>query len=441
MNFEIDSETYRDLEIFSTNSGGDILFSTMNRTKTEGGKRYLKKLMQEPSCDFIELTKKRDLIKFFYTHKLSVEFKGYQVDLVEHYLEFGRLCLRPNFIDAIYNHLHYKINPNEVYYRISTGIKELLRLIRTFSIFNTVTHLALPEELQDGLNLINKILGYKTVNKLFATNKNPDCFDINQLDSLFRKAEKETMLRFLAFVYKVDVYTSLSEFTKITGWCFPEYRQDASQELVLEGLAHPALTKPVQNNFCLGDDKVLVYLTGPNMAGKSSFLKALGLSIYLSHIGFPVPADKMVTPIFKGLITTINLPDSIHEGLSHFAREVKRVKKVADKLYERERLFVIFDELFRGTNVQDALEATSLITATLAQIKKSKIIISSHFSEVANKLADTSTISFNYFDCEFIDDEPAFSYKIKEGFNQTRLGMYILTSYNVFSTLKKAVEK
>ena len=97
------------------------------------------------------------------------------------------------------------------------------------------------------------------------------------------------------------------------------------------------------------------------MAGKSTFLKALGVAIYISHLGFPVPAEKMSTTIYNGIITTINLSDNMNRGYSHFYSEVRRVKEVANKLKEKNRLLVIFDELFRGTNVKDAFDASLLI--------------------------------------------------------------------------------
>lgn len=76
----------------------------------------------------------------------------------------------------------------------------------------------------------------------------------------------------------------------------------------------------------------LRFLTGPNMAGKSTFLKSVGLSIFISHLGFPVPAEKMSTSIYDGIMTAINISDSMSQGYSHFYSEVRRVKEVALKL-------------------------------------------------------------------------------------------------------------
>src|SRR3546814_20833413 len=76
-------------------------------------------------------------------------------------------------------------------------------------------------------------------------------------------------------------------------------------------------------------------------------------------LGFPVPATRMRTCVLDGLITTINLADNIGAGYSHFYTEVKRVKLVAERIQQTDRLLVIFDELFRGTNVKEAYERSA----------------------------------------------------------------------------------
>ena len=106
------------------------------------------------------------------------------------------------------------------------------------------------------------------------------------------------------------------------------------------------------------------------MAGKSTFLKSVSLTVYLAHIGFPVPAKSCEISIFNGLFTTINLSDDIQQGYSHYYSEVKRIKDMALNLNSHKKLFIIFDELFRGTNVKDAYEASLLITKVFFEIKE-----------------------------------------------------------------------
>ncbi len=121
------------------------------------------------------------------------------------------------------------------------------------------------------------------------------------------------------------------------------------------------------NDVSLHREKNLVFLTGANMAGKSTFLRALSTALYVAHMGFPVAAEAMEFSVMDGIYTTVNLPDNLGIGASHFYAEVLRVKKVAAELSMGKSLFIVFDELFRGTNVKDAHEATVAVSLAFAE--------------------------------------------------------------------------
>ncbi len=82
------------------------------------------------------------------------------------------------------------------------------------------------------------------------------------------------------------------------------------------------------------------------MAGKSTFMKSFGITVFLAHVGFPVPQRKWNFRFKNGMFTTINLPDNLSMGYSHFYAEVLRVKKVAQQVRQTQHLIVVFDELF-----------------------------------------------------------------------------------------------
>ena len=112
-------------------------------------------------------------------------------------------------------------------------------------------------------------------------------------------------------------------------------------------------------------EKNVVFLTGADMASKSTFIKSIGIALYLAHMGFPVAAVKMEFSVRDGNYTTINVPDDLSSGNSHFYAEVLRVKKIAKELGDDKNLFIIFDELFSGTNVKDAYEITIVLPRLL----------------------------------------------------------------------------
>ena len=85
--------------------------------------------------------------------------------------------------------------------------------------------------------------------------------------------------------------------------------------------------------------------TGSNMAGKSTTLKALTLAVWLAHCGLPVFAESMTCPVYEGIYTSINLPDSLRDGRSHFMAEVLRIKEILIKVGSGKKCLVVLDEM------------------------------------------------------------------------------------------------
>ncbi|KQM72515.1 hypothetical protein ASE74_23210 [Pedobacter sp. Leaf216] len=171
------------------------------------------------------------------------------------------------------------------------------------------------------------------------------------------------------------------------------------------------------------------------MAGKSTFLKSVGISIYLAHLGLPVPAEYMETGIWQGLVSTINLPDNLNEGYSHFYNEVLRVKHVAEKIKVSKNIFVIFDELFRGTNVKDAYDGSLSIIKSFSKINDCCFMISTHIIEVAEMLKENKNIMFKYLFTKMINNKPTFTYQLMDGITDERIGMWIIENEGIAEIL------
>lgn len=175
------------------------------------------------------------------------------------------------------------------------------------------------------------------------------------------------------------------------------------------------------------------------MAGKSTYMKAAGVAIYLAHVGFPIPATYMKLSLFHGIFTTINLPDRLDIGYSHYYNEVRRIKQIAEKISELHEVVVIFDELFRGTNVKDAYDASLAVVKALATLHTSIFIISTHLLEVANQLRECKEIDFHCFGItKTKDGECHYTYSLQPGISEERLGMEILNRERVIETILAA---
>lgn len=437
MEFEIDKDTLDDLEIFSKRSGNDGIRALFNTTRTLGARDLLQKIMAEPISDIAVLNDRLDLIRYFRDNELKFEVSHSQVDLIEHYLRLNKRFLRNNPMDALYDYYSNKINITPAYYIITTGISNIIELIKIAGslIDRSESEINIPKALR--IDFAPAFLKDDFLRKISGLKRRLTCFEINKLDEYFRKTEVWKVRQLLTFIYQMDVYESVARVARIPGWSLPVF-SEAFTKMRLTGLFHPDINTPIVNDLETSKDEHLIFLTGPNMAGKSSFLKSVGLSVYLAHIGFPVPASVMETPLFNGIITTINLSDNIGDGLSHYYSEIKRIRYTALKIIEKGSVFVIFDELFRGTNPKDAFDASLLIIQALSKIPNCVFLISTHHTELAEKIKVTTGVSFKYLESNFEDETPHFSYKLKDGVSHNRSGMYILKSEGVLDILDVA---
>jgi DNA mismatch repair ATPase MutS len=295
------------------------------------------------------------------------------------------------------------------------------------------------------LKKIKKITSSKKLNDLFSKPpkkiKDLTSLQINKLDRLFRITEKNTFRELLAAVYKIDVIQTLGQIMKNEGISLPEYSSQSETEFNVVDAFHPFLASPVKNSFSFNRESNLCFVTGANMSGKSTFLKTMGLMIYLSHVGFPVPAKYLKTSILNGLFTTINLTDNMNFGYSHFYSEVKRVKDLVLKIKPASRFLIIFDELFRGTNVKDAYEASLLIISALAKIRNNNFFISTHILEIAETIENKDTIMFRRFGSELINQQPIYDFKLKEGISEERIGLLIIKNEGIPQILNEILRE
>jgi DNA mismatch repair protein MutS len=434
--FSIDSQTFRDLNIFTDHSTG--IFALFKNTRTMGGREMLRKMMEHPIADHAALTARRDAIAYFFDHKIEMDISNSEMDLIAFYLNFDKRKSKNNPIDSVGDFLTR--NSGNDYYIVTIGIKYIIKLVKYLSAFiESRPKAALPIHLATIFDRIAALMGEGKLSEAIKLNKGKlNFFEVNKFDHAFRGVEKENLKVLLDCVYELDVFENTAQVASKLGLSFPVYDPADDLDLTIAGLFHPSISKPVHNDVHIAQSKNVVFLTGANMAGKSSVLKSLGLAIYLAHIGFPVPAKQMKTTIFDGLITTINLPDDINQGFSHYYSEVRRVKEVALKLAEHQRMFIIFDELFRGTNVIDAFDASLLIVSALCEIKKAVFLISTHIVELAEELKAFENITFKHMETIFENEKPIFTYQLREGVATERLGMFIVLNEGIVAAIQQA---
>lgn len=251
---------------------------------------------------------------------------------------------------------------------------------------------------------------------------------------IIEKTAKGEMALFWKRWFLFEAYLSISHCIVKRSLVFPAF--DDSR-FVLEDVYHPVLIHPVKNSFTA--THAVTLLTGPNMSGKSTLLKAIAISVYLGHTGLAVPASKAIMPFFDSISVAINLTDSIVSGYSHFMMEVTTLKNVLEDAAKSKKCFAVFDELFRGTNIEDALEISGSTIRGLANFPKCIFLISTHL----HQLKETEEIRDNKIavcsiDCSLKDNIPVFTYKLKEGWNDLKLGRILFESNGLNTILKEA---
>ena len=215
-----------------------------------------------------------------------------------------------------------------------------------------------------------------------------------------------------------EAYLSISTGITRHGYTFPLFDDTTFS---LEKFYHPLLKTPVKND--LTASKNVILLTGPNMSGKSTLLKAVSLCVYLGHTGLAVPASKATIPFFTSISVAINLTDSIVSGYSHFMSEIVTLKNVLEEAAGNTKCFAVFDELFRGTNIEDALEISSTTIKGLVNFPNSLFLISTHLHQLKDmEEIKTNKVSTCFIECELTGNTPAFTYKLKNGWSDLKLG-------------------
>ena len=128
-------------------------------------------------------------------------------------------------------------------------------------------------------------------------------------------------------------------------------------------------------------------------------------------------------------------------GYSHYYNEVARVKYVVEQVAELGDVVVVFDELFRGTNVKDAYDASLAVVDGLSRLHCGVFMISSHIVEVAEALKREPTVDFRFFELDMTTGDPRYTYCLREGISDERIGMYILKKEKVVDLIKGLAER
>jgi ABC-type lipoprotein export system ATPase subunit len=240
------------------------------------------------------------------------------------------------------------------------------------------------------------------------------------------KSKVEQWFKVISFF---DAQNSLANFAfNHPKYVFPEIKNNI-EVVKATNLGHTLLkeSQRIDNDFTIKNQQFFI-VTGANMAGKSTFLRTVSLSIVMSNLGLPVCADSLEYNPIK-LITSMRTSDSLVDDESYFFSELKRLKFIVDEI-ENDDYFIILDEILKGTNSTDkAIGSKKFVQKLVAS--NSTGIIATHDLSLCEIEKELTEVKNYYFDAEIINDELNFDYQLKDGICKNMNASFLLKKMKI----------
>jgi hypothetical protein len=258
---------------------------------------------------------------------------------------------------------------------------------------------------------LNMIIGF-ILNLFFL-------WDIRQVIAIenWKRQNTESLEAAFDVIAEFESLISLAGLTiNYPEWSFPHIDDKPSYTLIATALAHPLIdaSKRIENDYELNDTFKIDIITGSNMAGKSTFLRTIGINTILALCGAPVCAKTMQLSVIT-MISYMRIKDSLNESTSTFKAELDRLQMLLAAVENEPKIFFLIDEMLRGTNSVDKYLGSKAVIEQL--IRKNAVgMVATHDLQIAHLETKYPDYVRNfYFDIQVKDGEMLFDYKIKHG--------------------------
>lgn len=434
---QTDQITLSDLSIFHAEESFSM-FHRLDFTRTIGGRAWLEKFFREPLSDLGKIKEVQQVLQCIHAKREQwpENISNGTIMVIEKFYEapVDTIPDSAGFLNGItYKLLH---GPDFALVRYTIGhFADLVRGFKSLAALfdNDQTPLLLRRYIQRA----NDLLQHDTIRQLGETSKGAK-FTPGQTIHFGHYCHyrfKAAALELVDIFGRLDAWHSMAEAVDTLGLSFPDFIDTPKAFFEGKGLYHILLPSPVAYDIGLQQQQNFLFLTGANMAGKSTFIKSVGAAVYLAHLGMGVPAKQLQLSLFDGILSNINVTDNIVKGESYFFNEVQRIKNTITRINDGKKWLVLIDELFKGTNVQDAMKCSGAVIKGLIKIPNSLFVLSTHLYEIAEDLRVYPNILFRYFETAVNDDQLIFSYQLKHGISNDRIGYLILKKEKVVELL------
>lgn len=247
------------------------------------------------------------------------------------------------------------------------------------------------------------------------------------------KAQYQSQLsNWLETIGKLEMLNSLATFAfNHPAYSYPILKS-GKLEIQIENMGHPLITsnQMITNSITLGTDGCVYIITGSNMSGKSTFLRAIGLNMILAQAGVPVFASSMTfTPV--RLLTSFRQSDSIQESTSYFMAELKRLKEIMSIATEQGAALILLDEILRGTNSEDKSHGSEILLEKLMHVN-AITLLATHDIKLGSLEAVHPNKAVNYcFESEIKENNLTFDYRIRRGVAQNKNATFLMKKMGI----------
>lgn len=255
-------------------------------------------------------------------------------------------------------------------------------------------------------------------------------YDVQCLFALekWKKAYHSSLSTWLGAVAELDILVSLGTFYfNYPGFTFPQLEKSEQIKIQAKALGHPLIpsTMRVDNDVILGPQHQVFIVTGSNMAGKSTFLRAVAINLLLAQCGAPVCAQSFSCSLMD-IMTSMRVQDSINKQTSYFQAELLRLQQLMRQLEQGNPSFVILDEILKGTNSEDKLLGSELLVQHFLSFN-CLAMIATHDLELGKmETAFPEKIQNLCFESIIENDELHFDYRLNKGIAKNKNATFLL---------------
>ena len=436
----LDAHTFRDLQIFESVTSDASLYAFCNLTHTVGGAQVLRRRMHRPWSKPDKIRATQQSIRFILDHREAFDAlpSDFTASRVERYMrELLPVVEHDSLLKFTFGAFLLWVTYDSHYLAIVRGVQftsELIRVLRRLTREEVMDQAV--GEVAPLIEELRELLARPDLARVSETRTTNPAWKTLRLDQGFRVHQKAAVERLVEIAYEIEALVSMADVTGKHHFVIP-HLEEGPLRVEAEGLTHPYIERAVANPVSLDQQRRVLFLTGPNMAGKTTYLRAFATAYYLAHLGMGVPARHFRFVPAQRLFSAISLNDDLRQGVSYFRAEALRVKAVAESVAAGYRVVSLMDEPFKGTNIRDAFDASLAILERFAAKDNCLFMFSSHLIELREQLTETDEIDCRYFEAEEQEGHLHFDYRLRPGVSSQRLGMRVLHEEGVFDLLGK----